>query len=119
MCICVSRAATGEWCDSGGSGDDRCVSIESTISLAGSTRREGSRECMVLLGVIMAAALFPPTPFAVMHNVNRVYQIVLSPFRKNTFDYFQGNWVKGLWYVVVNDTERLHDLRQLCKIDFT
>mgnify|MGYP000568366202 CR=1 FL=1 len=93
--------------------------VESAVSSAGSARRDRTRERVRRLGVVMATGGIHRLLFAVMHNVNRVYQIVLSPFRKNTFDYFQGNWVKGLWYVVVNDTERLHDLRQLCKIDFT
>ena len=42
MCDCVSVTATGEWCDSGGSGNDCFVSAESEVSSVGSTLRDGS-----------------------------------------------------------------------------
>ena len=51
----------------------------SAVSLDSSARRDGSRERVRRLGTIMLG-VSPPTLFAMMHSVNQVCQIVLSPF---------------------------------------
>ena len=52
MYVWVSSVVDGDWCDSNVSGDDCCVSTESEVSSAGSTRGDGSRERMVRLGTV-------------------------------------------------------------------
>ena len=54
-CDWVSGASNCEWCDSGGSDDDCCVSAESEVSSMGLVRRDGGQDRVMRLGAVMAA----------------------------------------------------------------
>ena len=58
MCDWLSGAASGEWYDSRGSGDDCCVSAESAVSSTGSARREGGQGPVVRLSAVMAVGVY-------------------------------------------------------------